>query len=166
MSTEEQQPKVLHAAMLASAILAGCATLAAPTNSEQRLTAYLAKAQSQVDECVATARRMLRPPPGLRADRADGEDLCGEPKEEVEALFDDAERAVRLERGTHMYLSLYHERWSALMRGVQREEVATEGQLLQQERALEAESTALETIARKLSPSFGIRPIARGFSSR
>src|SRR5260370_33923585 len=72
MSTEEQQPKVLYAAMLASAILTGCATLAAPSDSQQRLTAYLAKAQSQVDECVATARRMLRPPPGLRADRADG----------------------------------------------------------------------------------------------
>ena len=166
MSTEEQQPKVLYAAMLASAILTGCATLAAPSDSQQRLTAYLAKAQSQVDECVATARRMSWPPPGLRADRADGRDLCGGPKPEVEALFDDAERAVRLQRGTHMYLSLYHERWSALMRGMQREEVATEGQLLQQERALEAESTALETIVRKLSPSFGIRPIARGFSSR
>ena len=154
MSTEKQQPKVLHAAMLASAILAGCATLAAPTNSQQRLTAYLAEAQSQADECVATARRMLRPPPGLRADRTDGGDLCGGPKAEVEALFDDAERAVRLEQGTHMYLSLYHERWTALMRGMQREEVATEGEVHQQERVLESESAALATIARKLSPSF------------
>ena len=50
MSTEEQQPKVLCAAMLVSVILAGC------------------------------------------------------------ALFDDAERAVRLQRGTHMYPGLYDER--------------------------------------------------------
>ena len=159
MSTEEQQPKVLYAAMLASALLAGCATLAAPSDSQQRLTAYLAKAQSEVDECVATARRMPRPPPGLRADRVDVRDRCGGPKAEVEALFDDAERAVRLQRGTHMYLSLYDERWTALMRELQ-QEVASEGQSLQQERALESESAALKTIARKLSPRFSIRPIA------
>src|SRR5207244_11246243 len=123
-------------------------------DSQQRLTAYLEKAQREVDECVATARRMSDPPLSLGTDRAGGRHFCGAPEPEVEGLFDDAERSVRLQRGTHMYLSLYHERWTVLMREMQREEVASAGQLPQQERALESRSAALETIAHKLSPGF------------
>src|SRR5438128_4973646 len=145
MSTEDQQPKVLYAPMLSSAILAGCASLAGPSDSQQRVTAYLEKAQSEVDECVSTARRLSSQSPlALRTDRADGRHLCAAPKAEVETLFDDAERAVRLERGTHMYLTLYHQRSTALMREMQGEEGGTDEQLLRQEHALELENAALK----------------------
>ncbi|TMH35113.1 MAG: hypothetical protein E6H66_08315 [Betaproteobacteria bacterium] len=61
---------------------------------------------------------------------------------------------MRLERGTHMYLTLYHQRSTALMREMQGEEGGTDEQLLRQEHALELENAALKTIARKLSPGF------------
>jgi hypothetical protein len=136
LSTNVQPPTVSCAAILACAILAGCTTLAPPSGDQQRVTAYLAKAQSLVDGCVANRR------------------LCSAPAADVEALYDDAERAVRLQRGTLDYLSRYHARWNAIMRAMAQQDGAREGHSLQQASTPASQEAALSAIARKLGSGF------------
>ena len=131
MPSPTQLSKVTCAALLVSLALAGCAALAAPSDVQERVSAYVASAQGQVEQCLA------RKAP------------CETSTAGANKLFDDAEDAVRLERGTSMYLERYHQRWTALMREVQQQEAAPSPQ---EERRLETESLALSALARKIQP--------------
>jgi hypothetical protein len=147
------KPKVTRAAMLALGILAGCATLTEPSTSEQLVTKYVEKAQSEVDACMASARPMSRSTLAPGAEEVKVAQMCSASDPGLEALFDDAEHAARFERGTRMYLSMYHDQWIALTRAIQQEDVATDARLRKQEPSLAAERAALTKIAHKLSSS-------------
>src|SRR5512138_3011738 len=110
-------------ALLIGAALSGCVTPSPQSEIRQRLSRYVSEAQYRLQTCVPAVRDdTQRPEQPLNSQ---WRQLCRSDEAQLEALFHDAERAVRMQRGTSMYLRRYHQEWTALMQQLAREDFAS-----------------------------------------
>lgn len=100
-------------AILVAGLLAGCGPVR-DEDSHAAVDAYLQRADAYVVACIAPRALAPEDLSAVVPERVRPNSCSDAAKVQVEALYPAARHAVRLQRGTRMYLQRYHDRWTAL----------------------------------------------------
>lgn len=106
--------------IMLAALFAGCSSA---WGASSALSTYVDRAHDSVERCKAAA-----------LERASAASQCAnDAQRQIEPFYDAAAISVRWQRGTSMYLSMHHTKWTQVMQRLSDADSALTGETLTQE---------------------------------